>query len=263
LIGNRVRRFDEHLVMGNVAWFHFCGNQDLAANGVLDRLASGGIQLCPFEKGAPCGNGILCFPEINDALWLLLREIGGYARGRVLALATSPSILAGGVSWRLLHAGACDVLAWDELGAVTPQIRARLERWAAIDKLTESAAVQDVLAGNSLAWRELMRTIVEAAYYTSAPVLLIGESGTGKELLARLIHQVDGRAGEAGGSGRELVTVDCSTIVPELSGSELFGHERGAFTGAAGPREGAFALANGGTLFLDEGLWCKTLSDER
>jgi transcriptional regulator with GAF, ATPase, and Fis domain len=78
-------------------------------------------------------------------------------------------------------------------------------------------------------------------------VLIHGESGTGKELVARLIHQLDGRPGK-----RELTVLDCSTVVPSLSGSEFFGHDKGAFTGAAGPREGAFALADGGTLFLDE-----------
>src|SRR5207344_2992865 len=84
-------------------------------------------------------------------------------------------------------------------------------------------------------------------HFTEGPVLLIGESGTGKELLARLIHDAGRRAAE-----RDLVTVDCSTLVPELSGSELFGHEKGAFTGAVQVREGALALASGGTLFLDE-----------
>ncbi len=85
------------------------------------------------------------------------------------------------------------------------------------------------------------------ARFGSAAVLLCGESGTGKELVARLIHTLDSRTQK-----RELVILDCTTIVPELSGSEFFGHERGAFTGATGPRDGAFALANGGTLFLDE-----------
>ncbi|MDH3661338.1 MAG: sigma 54-interacting transcriptional regulator, partial [Alphaproteobacteria bacterium] len=77
--------------------------------------------------------------------------------------------------------------------------------------------------------------------------LLVGESGTGKELAARLIHTLDSRKDK-----RELVTLDCTTIVADLAGSEFFGHERGAFTGAAGLREGAFALADRGTLFLDE-----------
>jgi transcriptional regulator with GAF, ATPase, and Fis domain len=78
-------------------------------------------------------------------------------------------------------------------------------------------------------------------------VLILGETGTGKELVARLIHTLDPRPGK-----RDLVVLDCATVVAELSGSEFFGHERGAFTGAVAPRDGAFALADGGTLFLDE-----------
>ena len=92
-----------------------------------------------------------------------------------------------------------------------------------------------------------MRQIVEVARFTDASVLILGESGTGKELIARLIHTLDPRAKK-----RDLVVLDCTTIVPELSGSEFFGHERGAFTGAVTPRDGAFVLADGGTLFLDE-----------
>ncbi|HEX6639469.1 MAG TPA: sigma 54-interacting transcriptional regulator, partial [Thermoanaerobaculia bacterium] len=87
----------------------------------------------------------------------------------------------------------------------------------------------------------------DVARFSNLPVLVRGESGTGKELVARLSHTLDAREEK-----KELVVVDCTTIVPELSGSELFGHERGSFTGAAGAREGAFALADGGTLFLDE-----------
>jgi transcriptional regulator with GAF, ATPase, and Fis domain len=78
-------------------------------------------------------------------------------------------------------------------------------------------------------------------------MLVTGESGTGKELVARLIHTLDSRPRKA-----NLVVLDCTTVVPELSGSEFFGHERGAYTGAVSSRDGAFALADGGTLFLDE-----------
>ena len=108
-------------------------------------------------------------------------------------------------------------------------------------------SVQSKLVGVSVAWRSALRQIVEVARFTSAFVLLIGESGTGKELIARMIHELDSSA-----TGNELVVVDCTTIVPELSGSEFFGHERGAFTGAVATRDGAFAAADGGTLFLDE-----------
>jgi len=92
----------------------------------------------------------------------------------------------------------------------------------------------------------LYRMIAKAAC-SSHPVLILGESGTGKELIARLMHTLDTRAQK-----RDLVVLDCSTIMSELSGSEFFGHERGAFTGAVSQRDGAFALAAGGTLFLDE-----------
>jgi transcriptional regulator with GAF, ATPase, and Fis domain len=75
----------------------------------------------------------------------------------------------------------------------------------------------------------------------------MGDSGTGKELVARLIHTLNPH--EKDGA---LFILDCTTIVPTLSGIEFFGHEKGAFTGAVGARVGAFAMANNGTLFLDE-----------
>jgi transcriptional regulator with GAF, ATPase, and Fis domain len=237
--------------MSEKVWFYFCGNDRTAESVISTRLAVEAFPLRSLGEG-PTGHGVFCFEEINDVLWASLQEISRKARGRVLALATSPSSLREGVSWRLLENGASDVLAWEEGSRAVDQIRTRLERWSAIDELAESASCRDLLVGNSRPWRSLVRRIVEAAHFTSAPILLTGESGTGKELLARLILMVDGRAGDSRGPSRDLVTVDCGTIVSELSGSELFGHERGAFTGAVNPREGAFALADGGTLFLDE-----------
>jgi transcriptional regulator with GAF, ATPase, and Fis domain len=88
---------------------------------------------------------------------------------------------------------------------------------------------------------------VEVARFTDAAVLITGESGTGKERVAQLIHELDPRPNK-----KRMVVLDCSTVVPSLSGSEFFGHEKGAFTGAAAARAGAFELADGGTLFLDE-----------
>src|SRR3970282_2588347 len=81
---------------------------------------------------------------------------------------------------------------------------------------------------------------------SEVPVLLVGESGTGKELIAQAVHEHSQRA------GGPFVTVDCGALAQNLVASELFGHERGAFTGADRPRMGAFELAHRGTLFLDE-----------
>ena len=80
---------------------------------------------------------------------------------------------------------------------------------------------------------------------TNLPVLILGESGTGKGLFAEMVHRQSGRAGP-------LVKINCAALPDTLIESELFGHERGAFTGAATERKGRFELADGGTLFLDE-----------
>ncbi|MFO0669885.1 MAG: sigma 54-interacting transcriptional regulator [Polyangiaceae bacterium] len=100
------------------------------------------------------------------------------------------------------------------------------------------------LLGRSTAMRRLFASIARLAS-TATPVLLVGESGTGKERIAEAIHR-------HGDPQRPFVTVDCGATVPTLFASELFGHERGAFTGADQRRDGAFARAHGGTLFLDE-----------
>jgi transcriptional regulator with GAF, ATPase, and Fis domain len=107
--------------------------------------------------------------------------------------------------------------------------------------------VAELVVAKSPHWRMILRNIVEIGRYCDSAVLVQGESGTGKEVVAQLIHLLDPRPNK-----RDLVILDCSTVVRELSGSEFFGHERGAFTGASTERHGAFALANGGTLFLDE-----------
>ncbi|HYV48852.1 MAG TPA: sigma 54-interacting transcriptional regulator [Myxococcaceae bacterium] len=101
------------------------------------------------------------------------------------------------------------------------------------------------LRGRTPVMRRLMAQVAKAAR-SDASALLIGESGTGKELIARAIHDQSARA------GKPFVTVDCGTLSPGLVASELFGHERGAFTGADRRHAGAFERAHGGTLFLDE-----------
>ena len=101
------------------------------------------------------------------------------------------------------------------------------------------------LVGDSVAMRTLFAQLDRLAR-SAATVLVLGESGTGKELIAEAVHEHSARA------KKPFVVVDCGAIPPELVESELFGHERGAFTGAAQERKGAFEAADGGTLFLDE-----------
>src|SRR5579872_1316507 len=101
------------------------------------------------------------------------------------------------------------------------------------------------LIGSSPKFRALMAEVDRVAPVDSA-VLIQGETGTGKEVVARAIHQGSPR------SNRPFVALNCAAIPSALLESELFGHERGAFTGACTQTKGRFQMADGGTLFLDE-----------
>jgi PAS domain S-box-containing protein len=101
------------------------------------------------------------------------------------------------------------------------------------------------IVGESTALQDVLEQIDQVAP-TNSSVLIIGESGTGKEAMARAIHDLSAR------SDRPLIKVNCGAITPTLIESELFGHEKGAFTGANRQRQGHFELADGGTIFLDE-----------
>ncbi|WP_374583319.1 sigma 54-interacting transcriptional regulator [Pseudoduganella sp.] len=164
----------------------------------------------------------------------------------LLAICTQPADLPAEAMWAVLDAGAGDLLLADGApDAVAHQAAARLQRWRELDARMASAEVREFLVGDSPAWRTLVRSVVEVAAFTDSPVLVTGETGTGKDLVAQAI----GRLHRGNGA---LTVLDCTTLSPELAGSELFGHERGAFTGAYSSRDGAFAAANGGVLFLDE-----------
>jgi DNA-binding NtrC family response regulator len=111
-------------------------------------------------------------------------------------------------------------------------------------QLRETGRLGD-LVGSSKPMQDVMR-IVEMAAPSSASVLITGETGSGKEIVARTVHKLSPRA------GGPFVAINCSAIPESLMESEIFGHERGAFTGAAERRIGCFELADGGTLLLDE-----------
>ena len=113
--------------------------------------------------------------------------------------------------------------------------------WVAI---VSSKLIDDIIIGQSAPAKELKK-LIEVVAEAPTSVLVLGETGTGKELVARAIHAASRRSGR-------LVSVNCAAIPSELLESEIFGHEKGAFTGADKPREGRVELARGGTLFLDE-----------
>jgi len=113
------------------------------------------------------------------------------------------------------------------------------------EQVAELSGRQTALLGESLALRQVREAIRKAAP-TQATVLITGESGTGKELVAMAIHRDSRRA------DREFVRVNCAAIPEELIESELFGHEKGSFTGAVRKQAGKFIQADGGTIFLDE-----------
>ncbi len=123
--------------------------------------------------------------------------------------------------------------------------RALQQQTAALPSAAAAADDDSDLIGPSQAMREVHKRIGLAAA-NSMPVLVLGETGTGKEMVARALHRHSARAGQP------FVAVNCSAIPKELLESELFGHVRGAFTGATGERPGCFRAADGGVLLLDE-----------
>lgn len=228
------------------AWIVFTGSCDAGLpERCLALLKRAGVSVSAAPSDEPGTPGLVVFGACDEELLTLLRRHGDGAM--LLAICVGADPLSSAAQWTLIESGARDVLQWPALPATADEISARLQHWFRVDALVDSPAVASCLVGTSPAWRRSMRSVIEATVSTSSSVLITGESGTGKELIARLIHDLDPRPDKG-----EFVVVDCTTLSPELSGSEFFGHERGAFTGAVGAREGAFALAHKGTLFLDE-----------
>ncbi len=127
---------------------------------------------------------------------------------------------------------------------VKAEDRTRNENLALREQIDRESMFEDIV-GSSESLRKVLRQVTKVAPSDST-VLILGETGTGKELIARAIHKRSARA------QRAFIAVNCAAIPPSLIASELFGHEKGAFTGATHRRLGRFEAANGGTLFLDE-----------
>src|SRR5882762_5089131 len=142
-----------------------------------------------------------------------------------------------------------EVIRWYATGTdiderVRAEERTRNENLALREQIDRQSMFEEIV-GSSEALRKVLHQVAKVALSDST-VLILGDTGTGKELIARAIHKRSSRA------DRAFIAVNCAAIPPSLIASELFGHEKGAFTGATQRRLGRFESANGGTIFLDE-----------
>jgi Nif-specific regulatory protein len=184
---------------------------------LADRAGPGGL-----ERSRLLGVPLMCFERVEGVLYL---EAGAAAFDDThLELAAAVGSVAGLALRNLLQV--------DNLRSENQRLQAEIR-------------VEHDMVGNSEAIRAIHQFIARVAGAGST-VLINGESGTGKELVARAIHRTSPRA------DRPFVAINCAALTESLLESELFGHERGAFTGAVGLKKGKFEMADGGTLFLDE-----------
>jgi two-component system response regulator HydG len=205
----------------------------------LERLQSGGVDLVLTDLKMPGLSGIE-----------LLRAAKAIAPDVDVILLTAFGTIEEAV--KAMKDGAYDFLTKPVQRAQLQRvIRQALERRdliqqnRALQQRLDALLKQGDVIGASPAFRRMM-TLVQQVADSSATVLVQGESGTGKELVARAIHERSPRR------QGPCVAVNCAALPETLLESELFGYEKGAFTGAAGRKEGRFELADGGTLFLDE-----------
>src|SRR6202142_3566164 len=125
-----------------------------------------------------------------------------------------------------------------------PTVRLQKENVSLREEIDKASMFEEIV-GTSRSLKAVLSRIAKVAP-TGSTVLITGETGTGKELIARAVHKRSQRA------GRAFISVNCAALPPTLVSSELFGHEKGAFTGATQRRLGRFEMADGGTIFLDE-----------
>jgi diguanylate cyclase (GGDEF)-like protein len=176
-------------------------------------------------------------------------SLQGRCLGAIVLEASSPSLSLEGSDRKFLDALASEMaVALDRVRLIERERRREREEKERLE--AEVTDLRRVVHGSRLAYRsramETLLGITRKVAHTDTTVLITGESGTGKEMLAQTLHELSPR------HERPLVVVDCTAVSPTLIESELFGHERGAFTGAHARRAGRLAQADGATIFLDE-----------
>lgn len=187
-------------------------------------------------------------PEIDGLE--VLRLIKGIDDSIEVIMVTA--VITVGRAVEAIHAGAYDYITKPfDIAALTEQVEKIIEKRAlskenaSLKRLIESDYQFERIVGKSRAIREVFRMIGDVAQ-SNATILITGESGTGKELVARAIHNRSPRRAKL------FVALNCAAIPENLLESELFGHEKGSFTGAVERQIGKFEISNGGTIFLDE-----------
>jgi len=206
----------------------------------LEKFLAGAYDLVITDLRMPCLSGLDLLltgkKEKPETRWIIMTAFGSI-----------------GNAVEAMKAGASDYLTKpfrdpEELRHVIRRVLKEAEAEQTISLLSEELGKQFPPAGMIFLgekMQEVQRLVQEVAP-TPASVLISGPSGTGKELVARLVHQISPR------KARPFIAVHCAALTETLLESELFGHERGAFTGAVATRKGRFELADGGTIFLDE-----------
>jgi DNA-binding NtrC family response regulator len=219
-------------------------------DGVIVTLPGTGTVLRPRRDGRPNGIAVTCYENASPYLCNDTAKDPNYARYFLHV----ESVLAVPIPWQGKPMGVltvsspekeafdyAHVFALEEVAAAS----AKHLRRASLARQTRADGRPFVIKGLSPAWLEVERKL-EQVSPTDAPVLVTGESGTGKDLVSRAIHFNSRRA------GKPFVTVNCAAIPETMLESVLFGHVKGAFTGASFDKVGEFQKADGGTLFLDE-----------
>ena len=211
----------------------------LAADGfeALSILRKGGIDLVVSDLHMPGMDGLRLFKKMNEEC-LQIPVIIVTAKGEVSSAVEAMKLGASDYIQRPFDLETLEIAIEKALSV------SRLKVENAFLK-EETQQTENLLIGNSLAMQKVKELILQVAP-EKATAFLVGETGTGKELVAQAIHQNSTRQNAL------FVALNCAAIPTEMMESELFGHERGAFTGAVKERIGKFEIADGGTLFLDE-----------
>ncbi len=229
-----------------------------STNGEYRRVPLGALKIGRIAQGwgPVCSNDVIADDRLPNKVWMQelgLRAFVGYPLHfqdellGVLALFSQRTLSQSELSRLPVFANQAAIAIknaqlFGEVNELKNQLQA--ENVYLQEEIKLAHNFDDILSQSS-AMQQVLRKVEQVAA-TDATVLILGETGTGKELLARAVHQLSPRA------DRPLVKVNCAALPATLIESELFGHEKGAFTGATARRYGRFELAHGGTIFLDE-----------